>query len=360
MTPGARSSCAGGSRRRTATIGATLAALAGLVRDADASSARAGTVGIGTPGSISRATGLLRGCNSVCLNGQPFKRDLEAELGREVRVTNDANCFALSEATDGAGAGRRRRLRRDPRHRRRRRHRRARPRARRAERHRRRVGPQPAALARGRRAAGPRVLLRAVGLHRDLAVRPRHRARSPAPRPASRLAAKDIAARAAIGDAACAATLARYEERFARAIAHVINVLDPDVIVLGGGMSNIDRLYANVPKLWGAWVFSDRVDTRLLRNAHGDSSGVRGAAWLWGAQRARRRRVVRSGSASRDPRTPAFDPGSVFWRAVDRRQSTRLQWSPGGAKLTSGRVPRVRVRTKVAAEGGQDEQPRIV
>jgi predicted NBD/HSP70 family sugar kinase len=92
----------------------------------------------------------------------------------------------------------------------------------------------------------------------------------------------DIVVRAAVGDAACAAALARYEERLARALAHVINILDPDVIVLGGGMSNIDRLYANVPQLWGSWVFSDRVDTRLARNVHGDSSGVRGAAWLWG------------------------------------------------------------------------------
>jgi fructokinase len=80
----------------------------------------------------------------------------------------------------------------------------------------------------------------------------------------------------------CAATLERYEERLARALAHVINLLDPDVVVLGGGLSNIERLYANVPQLWGSWVFSDRVDTRLVRNMHGDSSGVRGAAWLWG------------------------------------------------------------------------------
>jgi len=93
--------------------------------------------------------------------------------------------------------------------------------------------------------------------------------------------ANEIAARAAAGDAACAATFDRYEDRFARAIAHVINILDPDVIVLGGGISNVDRLYANVPTRWGAWVFSDRVDTRLLRNVHGDSSGVRGAARLW-------------------------------------------------------------------------------
>ena len=99
-----------------------------------------------------------------------------------------------------------------------------------------------------------------------------------------RRAAKEIAARAAAGDPGSEATLARLEERFARAIAHVINLLDPDVIVLGGGMSNIDRLYVNVPRQWGAWVFSDRVDTRLTRNLHGDSSGVRGAAWLWGGR----------------------------------------------------------------------------
>jgi fructokinase len=91
----------------------------------------------------------------------------------------------------------------------------------------------------------------------------------------------DIVAGAAAGDPACAATIARYEERLARSLAHVINLLDPDVIVLGGGMSNVDQLYVNVPELWGAWVFSDRVDTRLVRHVHGDSSGVRGAAWLW-------------------------------------------------------------------------------
>ena len=248
----------------------------------NASSVRAGTVGIGTPGSISRATGLLRGSNSVCLNGQPIRRDLEAMLGREVRITNDANCFALSEATDGAGRdagvvlgvilgtgvgsgvvvhGRG---------------------ARRTERHRRRVGPQPAALAPRRRASRA---IRASAAGRAASKRGcpvRASSATIARRPARPLAAKDIAARAAAGDAACDATFARYEERFARAIAHVINILDPDVIVLGGGMSNVDRLYANVPKRWGAWVFSDRVDTRLVRNVHGDSSGVRGAAWLWG------------------------------------------------------------------------------
>ena len=95
------------------------------------------------------------------------------------------------------------------------------------------------------------------------------------------LDAQTIVTRAAAGDPACEATLHRYEDRLARAIAHVINILDPDVMVLGGGLSNIARLYENVPRLWGQYVFSDRVDTRLVRNQHGDSSGVRGAAWLW-------------------------------------------------------------------------------
>jgi predicted NBD/HSP70 family sugar kinase len=94
---------------------------------------------------------------------------------------------------------------------------------------------------------------------------------------------REIAARAGLGDPACEATLARYEERLARALAHVINIIDPDVIVLGGGLSNMDRLYARVPELWKPWVFSDRVDTRLVKHRHGDSSGVRGAAWLGGA-----------------------------------------------------------------------------
>ena len=99
-----------------------------------------------------------------------------------------------------------------------------------------------------------------------------------------RLASEDVASRArGTGDAACEATLARYESRMARALASIINVLDPDVIVLGGGLSKLARLYANVPAQWGAWVFSDRVDTRLVPPAHGDASGVRGAAWLWGA-----------------------------------------------------------------------------
>ena len=261
---------------------ATLGAVAELVEHAERELGARGTVGIGTPGSISRATGLLRGSNSVCLNGQPIRRDLEAILAREVRITNDANCFALSEATDGAGRGA------DVVH---------------------GVilgtGVGSGVVVRGQVLDGPNAIagewghnplpwprdderpgppcfcgrsgcietwLSGPGIERDHLrgdgrAAPRQRT-SPRARPAA--------------TPRCDATLARYEERFARAIAHVINILDPDVIVLGGGMSNIDRLYANVPKLWGAWVFSDRVDTRLVRNVHGDSSGVRGAAWLWG------------------------------------------------------------------------------
>ncbi len=259
---------------------ATLGAVALLVRDAEHELGARGTVGIGTPGSISRATGLLRGSNSVCLNGQPLRDDLASLLGREVRVTNDANCFALSEATDGAGRsadvvfgailG---------------------------------TGVGAGIVVRGRVLDGPNAIagewghnplpwprdderpgpscfcgrsgcietfVSGPGLERDFLRATAEAAKS-----------RDIVARAAIGDAACAAALARYEERLARALAHVINLLDPDVIVLGGGMSNVQGLYANVPRLWGAWVFSDRVDTQFARHVHGDSSGVRGAAWLW-------------------------------------------------------------------------------
>ena len=272
-------------RRRIATPGgdyqAVLGAVVALINDAERELDGLGSVGIGTPGSISRATGLLRGSNSVCLNGQPIRRDLEAMLAREVRITNDANCFALSEATDGAGAdagvvlgvilG---------------------------------TGVGAGIVVYGRVLDGANgiagewghnplpwpkdderpghvcfcgqtgcieTLLSGPGIERDHCAATRES-----------LTARDIAMRAAAGDTACAATLLRYEDRFARAIAHVINLLDPDVIVLGGGMSNVDRLYVNVPHLWGRWVFSDRVQTRLVRNRHGDSSGVRGAAWLWG------------------------------------------------------------------------------
>jgi fructokinase len=270
-------------RRRVETpkedYGGILETVARLVRDAEAELGDRGSVGVGTPGSISRATGLLRGSNSVCLNGKPIKADLEALLRREVRITNDANCFALSEATDGAAAG--------------------------AE-----IvfgvilgtGVGGGIVVRGHVLTGPNAIagewghnplpwpkdderpgypcfaghsgcietfLSGPGIERD-----HLRANGEA------LTSHDIGARAAIGDAACEATLRRYEERLARALAHVINILDPDVIVLGGGMSNVQRIYVNVPTLWGPRVFSDRVDTRLVRHKYGDSSGVRGAAWL--------------------------------------------------------------------------------
>jgi fructokinase len=262
----------------------TLAAVAALVTEAERELGARGSVGVGTPGSISRATGLLRGSNSVCLNGQPIRRDLEHVLGRAVRITNDANCFALSEATDGAGAGcdvvfgailgtgvgagivvggkvldg---------------------PNAIAGE-----WGHNPLPWLRDDERPGRRcfcghdgcieTFLAGPGLVADHALR----ARSPRSEP---LSAPQIVSAAALGDPDCSETLARYEERLARALAHLVNILDPDVIVLGGGLSNIARLYANVPRLWGRWVFSDRVDTRLVRHAFGDSSGVRGAARLW-------------------------------------------------------------------------------
>ena len=273
-------------RRRVPTpqgdYGATLGAIVALVGDVEAALGARASVGVGTPGSISRASGLLRGANSVCLNGRPIREDLSSRLAREVRVTNDANCFALSEATDGAGEG--------------------------AE-----VvfgvilgtGVGAGIVVRGGALDGPNgiagewghnplpwprdeerpgaacfcgrsgcieTFLSGPGMVRD------HRATALAD-----ATPEEILAGAAAGDRSCEATLVRYEERLARALAHVINLVDPDVIVLGGGLSNLDRLYASVPKLWGPWVFSDRVDTRLVRNLHGDSSGVRGAAWLWPA-----------------------------------------------------------------------------
>jgi len=261
----------------------TLRAIAGLVADVERRLnvvPGAASVGIGAPGSLSRATGLLRGSNSVCLNGRPFKNDLEALLGRTIRMSNDANCFALSEAIDGAGAGNA-------------------------------VvfgvilgtGVGAGIVVNGQVLDGRNAIAGEWG-HNPLPW-PRDDERPGQPcycgrrgcietfvsgpafeRDHATVTGHDvptarIVADAAAGDAASVASLQRYEERLARALAHVINILDPDVIVLGGGMSNTDRLYATVPSLWGPWIFSDRVDTKLSRNVHGDSSGVRGAARLW-------------------------------------------------------------------------------
>jgi fructokinase len=255
----------------------TLRAVAGLVRETEAQLGRKGTVGIGIPGAESRATGLIKNANSTWLIGKPLRYDLEALLQREVRLANDANCFALSETTDGAATG--------------------------ADvvfgvilgtgvgggivvhgevvsganaiagewGHNRLPGDEPdwPDCYCGRRGC-VETFLSGPGMKRDHA-----KTNGVALDPDA------IAARAAAGNAACEATLCRYEGRLARALAQVVNILDPDVIVLGGGLSNLERLYENVPKLWRAQVFSDQVATRFVRNRHGDASGVRGAAWLW-------------------------------------------------------------------------------
>jgi predicted NBD/HSP70 family sugar kinase len=242
-----------------------------------------GTVGIGTPGALSPTAGLLRNSNSVCLNGKPLDQDLAGALGRPVRLANDANCFALSEAIEGAAAGAR-------------------------------VvfgvilgtGTGGGIVVNGQVLTGPNAIAGEWG-HNPLPW-PRQgewpgpscycgksgcietflsgpgMARDRFEMTGERLDAVEIARRASVGDGAAEATLARYEDRLARALASVINILDPDVIVLGGGMSNITRLYTAVPELWGHYVFSDRVDTPLRPAKFGDASGVRGAAWLWPAR----------------------------------------------------------------------------
>ncbi|APV50358.1 fructokinase [Betaproteobacteria bacterium GR16-43] len=258
----------------------TLAAIVGLVEGAELELGTRGSVGIAMPGAFSLATGLVKNSNSTCLNGKPLKDDLEARLDREVRMANDANCFALSEAVDGSGRG----------------------------------AAVVFGVILGTGVGGGIVVNRHVitGANAiagewghntlplpagdDLPLPACYCGRSGcveaylsgpalaadhARRTGVALDAKAIALAAANGDPACEATMARYESRLARALGNVINILDPDVIVLGGGLSWLDRLYRNVPRLWGAHVFSDEVRTRLLAPVHGDSSGVRGAAWLW-------------------------------------------------------------------------------
>lgn len=271
-------------RRRVATpqgdYAATVAAVAALVAAAEHDLGRRGSVGVGIPGAESRLDGLLKNANSTCLIGQPLRQDLQRLLGREVRLANDANCFALSEAADGAGAG--------------------------AD-----VvfgiilgtGVGGGIAVHGRILAGANAIAGEWGHNPlplpaadDLPLPPCYCGRAGcietylcgpgmaaehASRHGEMLSPAEIDARARAGDLVCEATLARYEERLARALAGVINVLDPDVIVVGGGLSKLERLYATVPRLWGAQVFSDHVATRLLPPRHGDSSGVRGAAWLW-------------------------------------------------------------------------------
>ena len=251
--------------------------VASMVLSAEGKLGARGTVGIAMPGAISPATGLVKNSNTTCIIGQPIDKDLERKLSRPVRLANDANCFALSEATDGAAKG-------------------ASvvfgvivgtgtgggivvdgkvlggPNAIAGE-----WGHNPLPWPLDEERPGPKcycgksgcieTFLSGPGLARD------HELRT-----GQKLTGDEIAKSK---DAACEATLTRYENRMARALSSVINVLDPDVIVLGGGVSNIARLYETVPKIWREFVFSDRVDTKLVKAVHGDSSGVRGAAWLW-------------------------------------------------------------------------------
>jgi predicted NBD/HSP70 family sugar kinase len=272
-------------RRRVPTpqgdYAATLDAIQGLVEGAEAELAATGSVGFGTPGAISKASGLLKNSNSTCLNGQPLPQDLERRLGRPVRVSNDADCFALSEATDGAAAGAgivfgvilgtgvgagiivdgkplsgRNAIAGE-------------------------WGHNPLPWPQDDERPGPDCYCGRSGCIETFLSGP-GLARAHRLATGQNLSAVEIAALAEQGDPACEQSLRVYEERLARALAHVINLLDPDAIVLGGGLSNCRRLYANVPGLWGRWVFSDRVDTLLVPPKFGDSSGVRGAAWLWG------------------------------------------------------------------------------
>ena len=254
--------------------------LARLVLEAEREVGAQCTVGIGTPGAVSRGSGVLKNAYASALNGMPVRPDLERLLGREVRFANDANCFALSEAIDGAAKGARlvfgvilgtgvgggivvdgRTL----------------------------EGANAICGEWGHNSLpwllpeempGPRcacggngcieAFLSGPGLARDHLLATGE-AREPA----------DVVACAESGDRGCAAALDRYEERLARALASVINLLDPEVIVLGGGLSNIDRLYRSVPARWSRHIYSDAVVTRLVKAAHGDASGVRGAARLW-------------------------------------------------------------------------------
>jgi fructokinase len=259
-----------------ATIEVIISVIAGIEKEIGVRA----SIGIGIPGAISHETGLVKNANSTWLIGRPLQRDLEVALARPVRLANDANCFALSEATDGAGA----------------------------------EMETVFGVILGTGVGG------GIAIHRQILVGANAIAgewgHNPLPWPSpveipgpncycgrsgciesflsgpalaadhhrhsgKRLTAPEIAREAESGDPECSATLTRYADRLARGLASVINLLDPDAIVLGGGLSQISALYEQIPQLWRRYIFSDRVATRLLPPIHGASSGVRGAAWLW-------------------------------------------------------------------------------
>jgi fructokinase len=271
-------------RRRVATPAhhyrATIDAIVALVSEIEQEIGEAAPVGIGIPGAISPMTGLVKNANSTWLIGRPFQADLEAALGRPTRLTNDANCFVQSEAVDGAAAAMHTVF-----------------------------GVILGTGVGGGIAIGGRVLAGANAIAGEWGHNP-----LPWPTPdetpgpvcycgrsgcletflsgpalaadhlchsGQRLSAPEITQAAQSGDRMCCATVARYVHRLARGLASVINLLDPDAIVLGGGLSAVTALYEQVPAIWGRYVFSDRVLTSLLPPVHGDASGVRGAAWLW-------------------------------------------------------------------------------
>ena len=258
----------------------TIAAVAGLVHGIEAELGSGMPVGVGIPGTLVESTGLVKNANSTWLIGRPLGRDLEAALRRPVRLANDANCFALSEASDGAAAGSGNVF-----------------------------GVILGTGVGGGVVIGGRIIVGANAITGEWGHNP-----LPWPRPdelpgplcycgrpgcietflsgpglaadhrrhgGGDLDGARIAAGAAAGDQSCRETLDRYAERLARALASVMNILDPDAIVLGGGLSAIGSLYEAVPHLWAPFVFSNKIVTRLLPPIHGDSSGVRGAAWLW-------------------------------------------------------------------------------
>jgi len=256
---------------------ATVKLIADMVRHAESELNATASIGIGTPGAVSLKTGRMKNCNSTCLNGQPLQDDLECAIGRKVRLSNDANCFALSEAVDGAGAG-----------------------------HQVVFGVILGTGVGGGLIVNGQVVRGINHIAGEWGHNPLPMGEDELPGPAcycghygcietwlsgpamatdharqtgQYLEAVDIAQS---GDANCRQTVTRYCDRLARALAGVVNIIDPDVIVLGGGLSHIDRLYEQVPQAWQAYIFSDAVRTQLLPPVHGDASGVRGAAWLWG------------------------------------------------------------------------------
>jgi len=280
------------ARQRVATpqqdYHATLKVIAALVNQLEHKLSQPASVGICTPGAISHITQCMKNCNSTCLNGQEFKQDIEQLLRREVRIANDADCFALSEAVDGAATG---------------------------------LdsmfgvilgtGVGGGIVINGRLLSGPNAIAGEWGHNLLPATAPRVSANNQRRCYCGRddcvetylsgpglarsfyelnadyesagvpYTAERIASRADAGDQDALLVLDIYAQQLAAALAQVVNIVDPHAVVLGGGISNIEALYTLVPKYWSAFIFTDQVQTKLLRNRHGDSSGVRGAAWLW-------------------------------------------------------------------------------